>query len=77
MANNLQMYRVEFGQNIGGINDSTQITSVKQNEALDIHNVRLIPTGGIQKRKGYYVVNTASLVGSGTITGIFNYLRFT
>ena len=77
MANNLQMQRVEFGKNVGGINDSTQITSVKEHEALDIHNVRLIPTGGIRKRKGYYVVNTASLVGSGTITGIFNYLRFT
>jgi hypothetical protein len=50
---------------------------VKEHEALDIHNVRLIPTGGIRKRKGYYVVNTASLVGSGTITGVFNYLRFT
>ena len=52
MANNLQMQRVEFGKNVGGINDSTQITSVKEHEALDIHNVRLIPTGGIRKRKG-------------------------
>ena len=50
MANNLQMQRVEFGKNVGGINDSTQITSVKEHEALDIHNVRLIPTGGIRKR---------------------------
>ena len=63
----------EFFQLVGGINDTSDPTSIAPNEASDLQNVTLSTSGGIEKRAGFARINASAACGGGAFTGLFQY----
>lgn len=72
----IPMQRVSFEKNFGGASDAGDNTDLAPHQALRALNIRLSPSGAFGPRRGYQVLNTASVVASGPIIGVFQYQRF-
>ena len=63
----------EFFNLVGGLNNSTDPTSIAPNEASDLQNVTFSVSGGIEKRPGFARINSSAACGTQAFTGQFMY----
>lgn len=59
----------------GGLNTDSPVTSLELNQALDLQNINLIPSGGFQKRNGNTAFNSSAMVSSSTAISGIGYYR--
>lgn len=53
----------------GGLNTSSPVTSLALNQALDLQNINLLPSGGFQKRFGNSQFNSSAMASSAAVHG--------
>lgn len=59
----------------GGLNTFSPVTTLKVNEAIDLQNINLLPSGGWEKRRGNTTFNSSAMVGSSTAVSGLGYFR--
>lgn len=57
----------------GGLNTAAPVTSLKMNEALDLQNINLLPSGGFEKRRGNTAFNSSAMESGAAIHGLGYY----
>lgn len=58
----------------GGLNTKSPVTSLAMNQAMDLQNINILPSGGFEKRRGNTAFNSSAMVGSTTaVTGLGYY----
>ncbi len=59
----------------GGLNTKAPVTALELNQALDLQNINLLPSGGFVKRFGNSVFNSSAMVGATTAISGLGYFR--
>lgn len=60
---------IRFFDFSGGLNTSSPVTSLAQNEAIDLQNINLLPTGGFEKRRGNVAFNSSAMDSGASVHG--------
>lgn len=64
---------VVFSDFSGGLNTSAPVTTLSLNEALDLQNINLLPTGGFEKRRGNTAFNSSAMESGAAVHGLGYY----
>lgn len=64
---------VRFFDFTGGLNTKSPVTAVKMNEALDLQNINILPSGGFEKRRGNSAFNASAMNGGAAVQGLGYY----
>lgn len=57
----------------GGLNTNATVTSLSHNQAVDLQNINLLPSGGFQKRRGNTAFNASALASGAAVHGLGYY----
>jgi hypothetical protein len=60
---------IRFFDFSGGLNTTSPVTSLQQNQALDLQNINLLPTGGFEKRRGNTAFNSSEMDSGASVHG--------
>lgn len=55
----------------GGLNSKAPVTSLELNQAIEIQNMNLLPSGGFTKRNGNTAFNSSAMTGATAVHGLF------
>ena len=61
---------VRFFDFTGGLNTKSPVTALADNEALDLQNINILPSGGFEKRNGNSVFNGTAMNSGAAVHGI-------
>lgn len=64
---------VVFSDFSGGLNTASPVTTLSLNQALDLQNINLLPTGGFQERLGNTVFNSSAMDSGAAVHGLGYY----
>jgi hypothetical protein len=64
---------VRFFDFTGGLNTAAPVTSLRENQAVDLQNINLLPTGGFEKRRGNTAFNSSAMESGAAIHGLGYY----
>ena len=64
---------VVFSDFSGGLNTASPVTTLSLNEALDLQNLNLLPTGGFEKRRGNTAFNSSAMESGAAVHGLGYY----
>jgi len=62
-----------FSDFSGGLNTASPVTALSLNQALDLQNINLLPTGGFEKRRGNTVFNSSAMDSGAAVHGLGYY----
>lgn len=65
--------RMRFFDFAGGLNTKSPPMTLQLNEASDLQNINLLPTGGFQKRNGNSVFNSSAMESGAAVHGLGYY----
>ena len=68
-----QSKAIRFFDFTGGLNTKSPVTSLQPNQALDLDNIVLLPSGGFQKRRGNSAFNSSAMESGSAIHGLGYY----
>lgn len=54
----------------GGLNTKSPVTALSLNQALDLQNINLLPSGGFEKRRGNSVFNSSAMNSGANVQGL-------
>ena len=57
----------------GGLNTKSPVTSLKLNEASDLQNINILPSGGFEKRRGNLLFNATAMNSGANVQGLGYY----
>ena len=60
----------DFG---GGLNTKSPVTTIDYNQAADLQNINLLPSGGFEKRRGNTAFNSSAMESGASIHGLGYY----
>ena len=64
---------VVFSDFSGGLNTASPVTTLPLNQALDLQNINLLPTGGFEKRRGNTAFNSSAMDSGAAVHGLGYY----
>lgn len=64
---------VVFSDFSGGLNTASPVTTLSLNQALDLQNINLLPTGGFEKRRGNTAFNSSAMESGAAVHGLGYY----
>lgn len=64
---------VVFSDFSGGLNTTSPVTTLSLNQALDLQNLNLLPTGGFEKRRGNTAFNGTAMESGAAVHGLGYY----
>lgn len=64
---------VVFSDFSGGLNTASPVTTLSLNQALDLQNINLLPTGGFEKRRGNTAFNSSAMDSGAAVHGLGYY----
>lgn len=62
-----------FSDFSGGLNSASPVTTLSLNQALDLQNINLLPTGGFEKRRGNTTFNSSAMDSGAAVHGLGYY----
>lgn len=62
-----------FSDFSGGLNTASPVTTLQLNQALDLQNINLLPTGGFEKRRGNTAFNSSAMESGAAVHGLSYY----
>lgn len=65
-----QSKSIRFFDFSGGLNTKSPGTSLAANQAIDLQNINLLPSGGFEKRRGNSVFNSSAMASGASIHGL-------
>lgn len=65
-----QSKALRFTDFSGGLNTKSPVTALELNQALDLQNINLLPSGGFRKRQGNSVFNSSAMSSGAADTGL-------
>ena len=64
---------IRFFDFTGGLNTKSPVTALAYNQALDLQNINLLPSGGFEKRRGNSAFNSSAMESGAALHGIGYY----